>query len=83
MKKEMLQDVDTDAVMDYYLKKLQISIGVGVDTLLQIATDDNASRSEKINASSKLIDQAQKAYELRELEQRISAVEKMAEEQKT
>lgn len=79
----MLQDVDTDAVMDYYLKKLQISIGVGVDTLLQIATDDNASRSEKINASSKLIDQAQKAYELRELEQRISAVEKMAEEQKT
>lgn len=75
-----INDLETEKVMKHYLKKLQVGIGVGVDTLLNIALDTNASRSERINASSKLIEQAQKAYELNELEARIAAIEKMAEE---
>lgn len=73
-----LDEIDVNAVMKQYLKKLQICIGVGVDTLLNIAADSNASRSERINASAKLIEQAQKAYELSELEARISMVEQIA-----
>lgn len=75
-----INDLETEKVMKHYLKKLQVGVGVGVDTLLSIAIDNNASRSERINASSKLIEQAQKAYELNELEARIAAIEKMAEE---
>lgn len=73
-------NLEAEKVMKHYLKKLQVGIGVGVDTLLNIALDGNASRSERINASSKLIEQAQKAYELGELEARITAIEQMAEE---
>lgn len=73
-------ELEAEKVMKHYLKKLQIGIGVGVDTLLNIAIDTNASRSERINASAKLIEQAQKAYELNELEARITAIEQLAKE---
>lgn len=75
-----IEDAEAGKIMKLYLKKLQLGIGVGVDTLLNIAIDTNASRSERINASSKLIEQAQKAYELGELEARITAIEQMAKE---
>lgn len=72
--------LESSEVMNYYLKKLQISMGIGVDTLLKIATDSNATRSERISASAKLIEQAQKAYELHTLEERIKAIEELAKE---
>lgn len=73
-------DLEAEKVMKHYLKKLQVGVGVGVDTLLKIAVDGNASRSERINASSKLIEQAQKAYEIGNLEERIKEMERLAKE---
>lgn len=75
-----IEDAEAGKIMKLYLKKLQLGVGVGVDTLLSIAIDGNASRSERINASAKLIEQAQKAYELNELEARITAIEQLAKE---
>ena len=75
-----INDLETEKVMKHYLKKLQVGVGVGVDTLLSIAIDGNASRSERINASAKLIEQAQKAYEIGNLEERIKEMERLAKE---